>query len=167
MNGTIDHRRDRNMPWRARYLAPNGKQPSRSFTTRRDAERWLRGEIKKIDDQEWTDPTGGSICYAEHAQEWLDGLVGLKGRRYSGMSVYCGRGFSRVSASIDCARSNGERCARGSRRWILKDSRRRESGRPTRCFARASIRPCRTGSSPAIRRQACAYRVCKGATCWS
>jgi integrase len=78
MTGTIDHRPDRPKPWRARYLAPNGKQPSRSFTTRRDAEQWLRAEITKIDGGDWRDPAGGRQRYADHAQEWLGGLVGLK-----------------------------------------------------------------------------------------
>ncbi len=78
MNGTIDHRPNRSKSWRARYLAPNGKQPSRSFATRRDAEQWLRAEITKIDGGDWRDPAGGRQRYADHAQEWLDGLVGLK-----------------------------------------------------------------------------------------
>ncbi len=78
MRGTIDHRPDRPKPWRARYLAPNGKQPSRSFTTKADAQRWLRSEISKIDIAAWTDPKGGKIRYAAHANAWIDGLHGIK-----------------------------------------------------------------------------------------
>jgi hypothetical protein len=62
MNGTIDHRPERSKSWRARYLAPNGKQPSRSFTTLRDAEQWLRAEITKIDGGDWRDlQEGGNV----------------------------------------------------------------------------------------------------------
>lgn len=78
MNGTIDHRPDRPKPWRARYLAPNGSQPSRSFTVKTDAERWLRSEITKLDRGEWIDPAGGATRYSDHAREWVNGLVGLR-----------------------------------------------------------------------------------------
>jgi integrase len=82
--GTIDHRRDRRKPWRARYPAPNGKQPSRSFATKAEAQRWLRAEIRKIDQGEWVNPAGGRLRYADHAEGWLDGLVGVKQKTRAG-----------------------------------------------------------------------------------
>jgi integrase len=75
MNGTIDHRPDRNKPWRARYLAPNGKQPSRSFKTKREGQEWLRDEIRRIDRSSWIDPSDGKRHYAEHADAWLNGKL--------------------------------------------------------------------------------------------
>lgn len=84
MNGTIDHRPDRPKPWRARYLAPNGSQPSRSFVTKIEAQQWLRGEIMKIDQDDWSDPNGGKIKYASHAADWLDGLLDIKEKTRAG-----------------------------------------------------------------------------------
>lgn len=84
MIGTIDHRRDRRKPWRARYPAPNGKQPSRSFATKAEAQRWLRAEIRKIDQGEWVNPAGGRLRYADHATDWLTGLVGVKEKTKEG-----------------------------------------------------------------------------------
>jgi integrase len=78
MNGTIDHRPDRSKPWRARYLAPNGKQRSRSYKVKRDAQAWLRSEIGKIDRGEWRDPHGGKLLYGEHADRWIGGKLKIK-----------------------------------------------------------------------------------------
>jgi integrase len=79
MNGTIDHRPDRKEnPWRGRYLAPNGRQPSKCFAQKWEAEEWLRDELGRIDRGSWRDPAGGKQRYADHAQGWIDGLVGLK-----------------------------------------------------------------------------------------
>ncbi len=84
MNGTIDHRPDRNKPWRARYPAPNGKQPSKSFDLKRDAQKWLRDEIKKIDGGAWVDPTGGKRRYADHAEDWMNGKLKAKAKTKAG-----------------------------------------------------------------------------------
>ena len=37
----IDRRPNRPKPWRARYWGPDGRQHSRSFTRKADAQRWL------------------------------------------------------------------------------------------------------------------------------
>jgi integrase len=78
MNGTIDHRPDRNKPWRARYSAPNGTQPSKSFETRREGQEWLRKEISKIDRGSWTNPRDGKRPYADHAEDWMNGKLRVK-----------------------------------------------------------------------------------------
>jgi hypothetical protein len=49
MNGSIDRRPDRPRQWRGRYSGPGGKQRSRSFKTKREAEGWLRDELGKLD----------------------------------------------------------------------------------------------------------------------
>ena len=45
MNGSIQHRPDRPSPWKAKYYRPDGKQQSKSFKTKREAQMWLRSEI--------------------------------------------------------------------------------------------------------------------------
>jgi integrase len=84
MNGTIDHRPDRNKPWRARYFAPNGKQPSKSFKTKREAQEWLRHEIRKIDRGAWTDPNDGKRLYSHHAEDWISGKLRVKEKTKAG-----------------------------------------------------------------------------------
>src|SRR5688500_6382012 len=37
----IDRRPNRRKPWRARYWGPDGRQHSRSFARKADAQRWL------------------------------------------------------------------------------------------------------------------------------
>ena len=75
MNGTIDHRPDRNKPWRGRYPGPDRRQRSRSFNTKREAQKWLREQIRRIDTGTWTNPSDGMRSYAEHADQltlfWL------------------------------------------------------------------------------------------------
>jgi hypothetical protein len=42
--------------FRARYKSPNGRWVSKSFDRREDARRWLRYELRKADQGDWTDP---------------------------------------------------------------------------------------------------------------
>jgi integrase len=65
---------DRPSPWRARYLGADGRQRSRSFERKVDAERWLREELAKIDRGLWVDPAAGDVTFAEWSAGWLEGL---------------------------------------------------------------------------------------------
>lgn len=72
MAGSIQRLPDRPSPWRARYRAPDGRERSKVFRRKVDAERWLREELSRIDRAEWTDPKGGSVAFGEVASRWLD-----------------------------------------------------------------------------------------------
>ena len=74
VNGSIQHRPDRPKPWRAKYWAPDGKQKSKTFTVKSDAEKWLRSELRTIDLGTWIDPAAGMRTYAEWSDAWLAGL---------------------------------------------------------------------------------------------
>lgn len=74
MRGSIQYRMDRPSPWRARYLGADGRQRSRSFERKVDAERWLRDELAKIDRGLWVDPSAGDVTFAEWSEGWLEGL---------------------------------------------------------------------------------------------
>ena len=50
---------DRPNPWLARYRGPDGRQHSKTFRRKVDAERWLRTEELRGDRGEWVDPTAG------------------------------------------------------------------------------------------------------------
>ena len=65
---------DRPKPWLARYRGPDGRQHSRAFKRKIDAERWLRAEESRGDRGEWVDPTAGQVTLAEWSETWLDGL---------------------------------------------------------------------------------------------
>lgn len=78
MAGSIQHRRDRPSPWRARYVGADGREHSKSFRIKVDAERWLRSELSALDRGLWVDPTAGTIRYGEWCATWLASLTGLK-----------------------------------------------------------------------------------------
>lgn len=64
--------------WRARYRGPDGRERSRTFDRRSDAERWLAtNEIAKARG-EWIDPTLGRCTFAEWAEQWQTTLVDLR-----------------------------------------------------------------------------------------
>ena len=66
----IERRRDRGA-WRARYRGPDGRERSRSFRRRVDAEAFLvRVEDSKLRG-EWVDPALGKVCVRDYSHEWL------------------------------------------------------------------------------------------------
>jgi integrase len=81
--GWIDKRSDRPSPWRAGYRGPDGRQHSKSFRRRVDAERWLRDELHKQDRGLWVDPSAGAVEFEEYAEGWFRGLT-LKPKTIAG-----------------------------------------------------------------------------------
>lgn len=74
MSEGIDYRPGRPKPYRARYWPPNGRQRSKSFVRKRDAQAWRTAELAKIDRGEWIDPAAGAIRYRDWAEVWMSGL---------------------------------------------------------------------------------------------
>lgn len=72
MGGHIQKREDRPSPWRARYRPPRGREISRSFRRRVDAERWLREQRSAIDQGAHVHPRAGETTFAAVAERWLD-----------------------------------------------------------------------------------------------
>lgn len=57
--------------WRARYLGPDGRERSKTFDRRADAERFLTGiEHSKLVGS-YIDPDDGRVTFAVYAKEWL------------------------------------------------------------------------------------------------
>lgn len=57
--------------WRARYRAPDGRELSKTFDTRRDADRWLATvETAKIRG-DWVAPELGKTTFGAYAPTWL------------------------------------------------------------------------------------------------
>jgi integrase len=55
----IDRRPDRPKPWRARYWGPDGRQHSRSFARKAEAQRWLAEVEHDKTRGHWTNPAKG------------------------------------------------------------------------------------------------------------
>ena len=63
--GYIERRADRPRPWRVRYRDPAGRERSKSFVRKTDAERFLHSVETDIVRGEWTDPRLGRITFGE------------------------------------------------------------------------------------------------------
>jgi integrase len=64
--------------WRARYYGPDGRQRSKSFARKSDAERWLTQQRSLIAQGDWTDPARARIAFGDYALAWLAGRTDLK-----------------------------------------------------------------------------------------
>jgi integrase len=66
--------------WRVRYRDPAGRERAKSFTRRRDAERFLQhAEADKLRGQ-WVDPKQGRTTVGELAERWYATTVTLKAK---------------------------------------------------------------------------------------
>lgn len=70
--------RDRSGAWRARYRDPEGKQRSRNFSRRRDAELFLTSTEHAKASGSYVDPVLGKITFDTWAKEWRAGIVDLR-----------------------------------------------------------------------------------------
>lgn len=61
--------------WRARYRAPDGREKSKTFPTRRDAERWLADVEHSKNVGGWVDPAGGRRLFRDYAEAWASAQV--------------------------------------------------------------------------------------------
>ncbi len=64
--------------WRARYRGPDGRERSKTFERRADAERWLAGVEVSKSAGDWIDPALGKRTFASWAQEWSATIVDLR-----------------------------------------------------------------------------------------
>jgi hypothetical protein len=73
--------------WRARYRGPDGKERSRTFPRRVDAERWLTGiEHSKLTGG-YIDPLLGKVTFRSFAEEWRQRQVGRPERPLRSSSI--------------------------------------------------------------------------------
>ncbi len=73
--------------WRTRYYGPDGRQRSKSFRRKSDAERWLSQQRSFIAQGDWTDPARGRITFGEYALAWQ------AGQQVSRVTRWVGRQF--------------------------------------------------------------------------
>src|SRR5512132_1495828 len=68
----IDRRPDRRKPWRARYWGPDGRQHSRSFERKVEAQRWLAEVEHDKTRGHWTNPALGRVRFSAWVEEWQE-----------------------------------------------------------------------------------------------
>jgi integrase len=69
MMGSIRKRTDRQKPYLARYRAPDGRERTRAFRLKVDAERWLVERERDKHRGDWVDPSLGRIAFGEWVAE--------------------------------------------------------------------------------------------------
>jgi hypothetical protein len=58
--------------WRVRYLDPDGREHSESFSRQEDVKGFLTATAAKVQDRSWTDPDAGRVTLREFARSWLE-----------------------------------------------------------------------------------------------
>lgn len=56
--------------WRARYRDATGKEPTRHFKLKKEAERWLDEVTASIVTGQYVDPSAGKMTLKEYAEQW-------------------------------------------------------------------------------------------------
>ncbi|SEG31426.1 Site-specific recombinase XerD [Thermomonospora echinospora] len=72
--------------WQARYRDPDGKRRTapQTFTTKREANRWLTLKAAEIERGEWINPDAGKITLGEWGTRWLESVrPSLKPKTYA------------------------------------------------------------------------------------
>lgn len=70
--GSIRKRPGRPKPYEARCWGPDGRQRSRSFAKKHDADTWLATQTADAARGQWIDPTAGKVPFGEFARQWLE-----------------------------------------------------------------------------------------------
>jgi integrase len=77
----IDRRATRGgVRWEVRFRAPDGKERSRTFRARKDAERFEREQRAAVDRGSWIDPRHASTTFESYAASWLSSRHDLQPR---------------------------------------------------------------------------------------
>lgn len=57
--------------WRARYRAPDGREHSKDFARKVDAERWAAGQTVVLSRGDWTDPQRARVTVGDWSAAWM------------------------------------------------------------------------------------------------
>ncbi len=80
----IEDRREQGRGWRVRYRAPDGRERSRSFRRKADAERFAVSVESSMLRGEWIDPRLGKTTFGEWAARWMPTTAALKPKTRAG-----------------------------------------------------------------------------------
>ena len=83
--GHIEKRpRDKGIVWRVRYRTPSGRELSKSFARKADAEKFLATVEADMARGDWVDPTLGRVTLDEWSHRWLAGKRRIKPKTRAG-----------------------------------------------------------------------------------
>ncbi len=80
----IEKRPDRRKPWRVRYRDPLGRERSRSFARKADADRFMATVQADLIRGDWTDPRLSKITVEEWSERWVRTKSHLKPKTLAG-----------------------------------------------------------------------------------
>ncbi len=80
----IEKRPDRRKPWRVRYRDPLGRERSRSFARKADADRFMATVQADLIRGDWTDPRLSKIAVEEWSERWVRTKSHLKPKTLAG-----------------------------------------------------------------------------------
>ncbi len=64
--------------WQARFTAPDGRERTKRFERKVDAERWLKTNVADLVRHEWFDPDESRVRFKDWAETWKTTLVDLR-----------------------------------------------------------------------------------------
>src|SRR5262245_17461527 len=64
--------------WRARYRGPDGRERSKTFDRKTDAERWITTQGADVARGDWIDPSLGRMTFGHWVTRWEETLVDLR-----------------------------------------------------------------------------------------
>lgn len=67
----MSHTQRHGRRWQARYRGPDGRERTKMFDRKADADRWLANQQTKIARGEWTDPALARVTVAVWGEDWL------------------------------------------------------------------------------------------------
>jgi integrase len=76
----VAHVQKRNGKYQARFRGPDGKEHTKRFERKVDAEKWLVTNGSDLVRGSWIDPTASSITLRDFADEWLERKLKLAAR---------------------------------------------------------------------------------------
>lgn len=62
--------RNGNIAWRARYRTVDGRERSKTFPRKTDAEKWVINAQAEMNRGNYIDPTAGQISLSDYAEQW-------------------------------------------------------------------------------------------------
>jgi hypothetical protein len=111
--------------WQGRYVGADGRERTRVFSRKVDAESWLTANEHRLNTGEWIDPALGQVRFGIYTDEWMATKAGAGARTRINVE-----GRIKTTRSRSSGRCRSPRCvrctsARSSPTWWHADLRRR------------------------------------------
>ncbi len=138
--------------WRARYRAPDGRERSRTFPRRSDAERFLSSVTSAVVSGEWVDPDRGRLLVGAWVETWLAGRADLRAKTRAGYESVWRRCIAPRWADVPLGRVEHQAVAA----WVADLAARYSASRTRQAYGvlrqalDAAVRDRRIPRNPAV-----------------